>query len=603
MKPTLHRVLRILAVAFYLAVSSHSAGAGPSQNSPEIVRLSYAEGDIRVSEGSSGKVTLDGPWSVAAAGLPIERGFTIATGTGRAEIEFESGWTIYLADNSTLEFTDLNVRNNVPDSKIVLLAGTLSVYFKPVDDEKLSLETPFAKALLTTPESFRVGSFLDALSVTSLETSGTKVDADQNPDVFLEKGQTIVYTEGVPPQVKASESMAPTAWDQWVATRASTREAAVSAGLKASGLASPIPGLADLYNGGRFFDCAPFGTCWEPALDANTVSLIAQSPASAVIEQSNDFAAAGQQVGQQPAPSKSAKLKYFTRRYPNPDCSETLQTVEIDPATGKERILGTFFERGAWNSAICHSGGFVYTPKNGYVWVVGRKHHHPRCHWVKFQGKTGYVPAHPQDVKDRAPLNLAHGVFVASTHNSHQYKITQVNERMKVDVLPAAPKQFQTRERAELATAASPLIQAHFWKENSSTSRAQANAAARESITYDYSRHSFVSEVPKGAGRGTSHVVVGQANSHGGVTGSGSHGYGAPGGGGRSGGGSSSGGSSGGSGRSSGGSGGYSGGGGGGHSSGGGGGYSGGSSSSGGSGSGGGSGGGGGNAGGGGRSR
>jgi hypothetical protein len=197
MKPTLHRVLRILAVAFYLAVSSHSAGAGPSQNSPEIVRLSYAEGDIRVSEGSSGKVTLDGPWSVAAAGLPIERGFTIATGTGRAEIEFESGWTIYLADNSTLEFTDLNVRNNVPDSKIVLLAGTLSVYFKPAEDEKLSLETPFAKALLTTPESFRVESFLDALSVTSLETSGTKVDADQNPDVFLEKGQTIVYTEGL----------------------------------------------------------------------------------------------------------------------------------------------------------------------------------------------------------------------------------------------------------------------------------------------------------------------------------------------------------------------------------------------------------------------
>jgi hypothetical protein len=81
----------------------------------------------------------------------------------------------------------LNVQNNVPDSKIVLLAGTLSVYFKPTENEKLSLETPLAKALLTTPESFRVESFLDALSVTFLETSGTKVDADQNPDVFLDR--------------------------------------------------------------------------------------------------------------------------------------------------------------------------------------------------------------------------------------------------------------------------------------------------------------------------------------------------------------------------------------------------------------------------------
>jgi len=296
----------------------------------------------------------------------------------------------------------------------------------------------------------------------------------------------------------------------------------------------------------------------------------------------------------------SGKLKYFTRRYPNPDCSETLQTVRIDPATGKERILGTFFEQGAWNSAICHSGGFVYTPRHGYVWVVGRKHHHPRCHWVKFQGKTGYVPAHPQDVKGRAPLNLAQGVFVASTHNSHHYKLAQMNEHMKVDVLSAAPKQFQTQERAELVTTARPLIQAHFWEENSSTSRTQANAAARASITYDYSRHSFVTEVPKGAGRGTYQAVVGQVNSHGGFTAGGSHGYGA-GGGGRSGGSSSGGGSSGGGGRSSGGSGGYSGGGGGGHSSGGGGGYSGGGYSGGGSsGS---SGGGGGNAGGGGRSR
>jgi hypothetical protein len=441
MKPTLHRVLRIMAVSFYLAVSSHPAVADPPQDSPEIVRLSYAAGDIRVSQGASGKVTLNVPWSLAAAGLPIEEGFTIATGTGRAEIEFESGWTIYLADNSTLEFTHLKVRNNVPDSKMVLLAGTLSVYFKPVQDEKLSFETPFAKALLTTPESFRVESFLDALSVTALETSGTKVGADQNSDAFLEKGQTIVYTHGAPPQDKAPEPMAPTAWDQWVTTRVGEREIAVSAGLKASGLTSPIPGLADLYSSGRFFDCAPFGTCWEPTVDANTVNLIGQSSVAG-IGQSNEVTASGQQAGQQPAPPNSAKLKYFTRRYPNPDCSETLQNVGIDPATGKERILGTFFEQGAWNSAICHAGGFIYTPRHGYVWVVGRKHHHPRCHWVKFQGKTAYVPAHPQDVKGRAPLNLAHGAFIASTHNSHQYKMTQVNERANVDVLSAAPKQF-----------------------------------------------------------------------------------------------------------------------------------------------------------------
>ena len=34
--------------------------------------------------------------------------------------------------------------------------------------------------------------------------------------------------------------------------------------MKASGLTSPIPGLAELKGQGTFFDCAPYGTCWEP---------------------------------------------------------------------------------------------------------------------------------------------------------------------------------------------------------------------------------------------------------------------------------------------------------------------------------------------------
>ena len=34
--------------------------------------------------------------------------------------------------------------------------------------------------------------------------------------------------------------------------------------MKASGLTQPIPGLAEMDGQGRFFDCAPYGTCWEP---------------------------------------------------------------------------------------------------------------------------------------------------------------------------------------------------------------------------------------------------------------------------------------------------------------------------------------------------
>ena len=34
--------------------------------------------------------------------------------------------------------------------------------------------------------------------------------------------------------------------------------------LKASGLSAPIPGMADMEGKGHFFDCEPYGKCWEP---------------------------------------------------------------------------------------------------------------------------------------------------------------------------------------------------------------------------------------------------------------------------------------------------------------------------------------------------
>ena len=55
---------------------------------PQIVRISYAEGDVRVSRGTRGAT-----WETAVTGLPLESGFNLVTGKGRAEIEFEDAST------------------------------------------------------------------------------------------------------------------------------------------------------------------------------------------------------------------------------------------------------------------------------------------------------------------------------------------------------------------------------------------------------------------------------------------------------------------------------------------------------------------------------
>ena len=80
------------------------SNAASSQTYDQIVRLSLVEGDVRVSRGKEGEHATGGAWGEAVANLPIESGFSLVTGTGRAEIEFEDASTIYLGDNSVLTF-------------------------------------------------------------------------------------------------------------------------------------------------------------------------------------------------------------------------------------------------------------------------------------------------------------------------------------------------------------------------------------------------------------------------------------------------------------------------------------------------------------------
>src|SRR5580698_2210952 len=81
----------------------------PSGNTyPQIVRISYLEGDVRIARGKDNEKATGNDWETATADLPLETGFNLATLDGRAEIEFEDASTVYLGENSVLSFTDLH---------------------------------------------------------------------------------------------------------------------------------------------------------------------------------------------------------------------------------------------------------------------------------------------------------------------------------------------------------------------------------------------------------------------------------------------------------------------------------------------------------------
>jgi hypothetical protein len=434
------------------------------KNDPEIVRLSYVQGDVRFSRGGANAPDLSKGWEVAIMNLPVLENYTVATGTGRAEIEFEYGSTVYLAENSVLIFHLLTTTNGVPNTELELATGTATLRVLPIPGESFGIRTPTANLQFPTPTYIRVDSYLDAIGLTSLGKSGTKLSATGEGTGQMKNGQTIIFQNGVPVQTGgADQSGTPADWDSWVAARVTQRKADTAAALKASGLPSFVPGLTDLYNGGTFFACAPFGTCWEPK------ELTQADPSGASASQTQEVAATAD--GQSAAPGtsptgkktkpkkKPAPMAQFADfYYPIATC---FVTVRI-PISGKEieelETVGVVDP--PWTWPLCHSGEWV--PLSGqrtrYTFVVGKKRHHPPVIWVHSGRQDGYVPRHPSDVKGQPPLNLKYGIFEAKKGPQGPIEYTDFSPTEKYTTLSEPPKDFRENTTPQLLAAGRPEI-------------------------------------------------------------------------------------------------------------------------------------------------
>src|SRR5260370_18370714 len=86
------------------------------------VRLSRAEGQVLVSHPGG-----DG-WEEALVNLPLQEGDTLTTQAGFAEIEFENGATAYLAESSSLQFTQLDFSRGGRVTQLNLTQGAGTFY-------------------------------------------------------------------------------------------------------------------------------------------------------------------------------------------------------------------------------------------------------------------------------------------------------------------------------------------------------------------------------------------------------------------------------------------------------------------------------------------
>lgn len=457
---------------------------------PQIVRIRYLEGDVRVARGREGDKVSGSTWETAVADLPLATGFNLVTGAGRAEIEFEDASTVYLAENSALTFNDIHTTGGVPYTNIALLSGTATLHVRPMSaGEYFTLVTPTGSVKSRYPEQMyvRVTSFVDGSEMTFLRDMTVGLAGPPPMAMKFAKGDTWVDSgHGWAKRAASGPSGSLAAWDAWVDNRVTAREQAEAAMMKASGLTEPIPGLADMQGQGRFFDCAPYGTCWEPTAaddqdhkddgareSQSSVMPSAQKPTvlasvSTAVAQSPGKTAApeppGAVAGQAPG-TASASTAHPIKRFERLDffpCSfgTIRELVERDLVTGKERVTWSLEPRtdDRYDWAVCHAGSWI--PRgHHYVWVVGHKrHHHPPIRWVKQGRNIAFVPLHPGDVKGKPPLNVRERAFQVKD-GGKLAEVMTLNPKRETRVLDAPPKEFARPYFEPLAKAGDPRLE------------------------------------------------------------------------------------------------------------------------------------------------
>jgi hypothetical protein len=560
------------------------------------VRISWVQGDVRLSRGDGKHTDLNKSWEQAQGGELLERGFAVATGNGRAEIEFEDGSTAYLAENSLLLFRELSALDERVVTRMTLPTGTATFALQPATGESFFIETPTDQIQLSPPETLfaRMDAYLDATAITPQGEKGEALIRNGFPKLILPKGHTLffrggevvpisdpaqtsssksqnawlpfdlpgllatasavrasglaplvpggLFLEGLPslsalarqtppshttvqlPSSAAIPSLAAAHWDSWVFSRVQDRGAITNAALKASGLSSPIPGLYDLYTHGSFFQCEPYGTCWEPASDEQlqvsspqTSQTNAQSPAQNAPN-----------TGFQPETVEWMETSwglcnsYSSRRISR--IAHTPQELEellrFKARAERDSLRGTFYSSSCLNGTwIPHRNHYarVLTPQI-FAKCAGKKCkpvHPPHPLLVRVGSKVGFVPRHPNDVKGKPPLNLKHGIIVPPGKPGEAARRVAVDATQKVKILDKIPVEFQREFLIHSLPVAAPEIRAHLMQEGARGKSIAEGNHADSHIVYDYKTQKFMMPGAVVAGGRAREVSVGGIASNG----------------------------------------------------------------------------------------
>lgn len=355
----------ILALGLLLAIpasaqQSRSFGTASASTTAQeysyarVVRLSYVEGDVQVLRPEAES------WEEGLMNLPIRQGYTISTGQGRAEIEFESGATARLAERTTLQFIELALADGARITRLSLQQGTATFYSNLSGNDVFLVATPDLEATVPDNSRFRMDVLTSGTTLTVL-----RGDLDVNADsrsYHLSKGETLIFQQAATDQVQITRNREMDEWDRWVADR----DDAINTARNNTQQYVRAPfryGLSDLSNYGSWYQDSSYGYVWQPY-----------------------------GVGSGWSPYWQGRWVYI------------------------HRVGWTWVSSEPWGWLPYHYGRWLLTYR-GWVWIPGGFNYWSPglVYWFHVDNGIGWCPLGPRDHFGRHPRHPQGGVIITNT--------------------------------------------------------------------------------------------------------------------------------------------------------------------------------------------
>ena len=248
-------ILVLLMAAAFGSLLARPAAADDYSH-VRIIRLSFVEGQVHFQRLNEG-------WQNASQNLPVEEGVQLKTDAGFAEVEFEAGLYLRMAQNSTVAFAELGLQDGKRITKMELLSGTAIVTAKDVGHDQISVVAGNMTLKVDHNGDYRIDLAPQGAWVTVLRG---KVDVlAGSREVTLSSKHTLHEADENLDSIEVVQSAALDSFDKWVSQRDQTAEEytdATTSYVRNGG--NYGIGFADLYNYGLWYNCPGFGMCWQP---------------------------------------------------------------------------------------------------------------------------------------------------------------------------------------------------------------------------------------------------------------------------------------------------------------------------------------------------